>query len=99
MKNKLSYLGFLGFFAFFYYGKVTPDELFRLHVKNAATRAFFTWLVIGTIGYCVTMMTDNVAYLRFLNVMTLVIALLVFAISLERAEQREKKGLLDEDED
>lgn len=83
--------GFLGFFSFFFYAKITPDEFFILHVKNAATRAFFTGVVIGVIMLCGTVMVDSIVYLRLLIVLNFVIPLLVFAISLELFEQREKK--------
>jgi len=89
----------LGFLFFFYYAKVTPDEFFWLHVKNAATRAFFTWMTLGVVVYCGALLIDNVAYLRLLTMLPMVTALLVFIISLEIAEQREKKVLQYEYED
>ena len=109
MKNKLAYLGFLGFlgfyhlfegalfmfgfFGFFFYARVVMDELFLLHVRKAATRAFFIGVVVMAPIIVISFAIESSAWLRVLLILPFLVSILIFVISLEIFEQREKKGL------
>ncbi|MBZ4221470.1 DUF3796 domain-containing protein [Bacillus wiedmannii] len=107
----LGFLGFLGpfsflgniswasyffcFFFFFAYAKVVPDELFMLHVRLAATRAFFIALVLGSILLLSVFIFENLHVIRFIVIFSFFIPLGTFIINLEIFERREKKGMQD----
>ncbi|MED1560251.1 DUF3796 domain-containing protein [Bacillus paramycoides] len=86
---------FFGFFFFFAYAKVVPDELFMLHVRLAATRAFFIALVLGSILLLSVFIFENLHVIRFFVIFSFFIPLGTFIINLEVFERREKKGMQD----
>lgn len=98
----LSFLGdiswafyFFGFFFFFAYAKVVPDELFMLHVRIAATRAFFVALVLGSILLLSVFIFESLHIIRLFVIISVFIPLGTFLINLEIFERREKKGMQD----
>ncbi|EJR73605.1 DUF3796 domain-containing protein [Bacillus cereus] len=108
----LGFLGFLGplsflgetsftyyffvFFSFFLYAKVIPDELFVLHVRIAATKAFFVALVLGVLLILSIVIFADIHVIRLFVVLAVVIPLGTFIINLEIFERREKKGMQDD---
>ncbi|HFK1741657.1 DUF3796 domain-containing protein [Bacillus thuringiensis] len=84
------------FFFFFLYAKVIPDELFILHVRMAATRAFFVTLVFGSILLLSVSIFENVHVIRLFFGLSILIPLGTFLINLEIFEHREKKGMQDD---
>jgi Protein of unknown function (DUF3796) len=98
----LSFLGeitwafyFFGFFFFFKYAKVTPDELFILHVRIAATRAFFVALIPGILLIVSVFIFESIHVIRLFALLSVFIPFTTFLISLEIFEHREKKGMRD----
>ncbi|MED1012338.1 DUF3796 domain-containing protein [Bacillus mycoides] len=83
------------FFFFFAYAKVIPDELFILHVRISATRAFFVALVLGIILVLSIFIFENLHIIRFLVIISVFAPLGTFLINLEIFERREKKGMQD----
>jgi len=83
------------FFFFFLYAKVEPDELFILNVQRSAAKAFFFGLIFTAIAVTLSFVVDSAALIRLLFVLSFVVFLLTFIISLEIIERREKKGLED----
>lgn len=86
---------FFGFFFFFAYAKVVPDELFMLHVRIAATRAFFVAVVLGSILLLSVFILENLHIIRLFVIISFFIPLGTFIINLEIFERREKKGMQD----
>lgn len=86
---------FFGFFFFFAYAKVVPDELFILHVRIAATRAFFVAVVLGSILLLSVFILENLHIIRLFVIISFFIPLGTFIINLEIFERREKKGMQD----
>ncbi|HDR3652645.1 TPA: DUF3796 domain-containing protein [Bacillus anthracis] len=86
---------FFGFFFFFTYAKVVPDELFMLHVRIAATRAFFVALVLGSILLLSVFILENLHIIRLFVIISVCIPVGTFIINLEIFERREKKGMQD----
>ncbi|MGH0800809.1 DUF3796 domain-containing protein [Bacillus cereus] len=86
---------FFGFFFFFAYAKVVPDELFILHVRIAATRAFFVAVVLGSILLLSVFILENLHIIRLFFIISFFIPLGTFIINLEIFERREKKGMQD----
>ncbi len=86
---------FFGFFFFFAYAKVVPDELFILHVRIAATRAFFVAVVLGSILLLSVFILENLHIIRLFVIISFLIPLGTFIINLEIFERREKKGMQD----
>ncbi|PFV15886.1 DUF3796 domain-containing protein [Bacillus cereus] len=86
---------FFGFFFLFAYAKVVPDELFMLHVRIAATRAFFVAVVLGSILLLSVFILENLHIIRLFVIISFFIPLGTFLINLEIFERREKKGMQD----
>ncbi|SIR56321.1 DUF3796 domain-containing protein [Priestia flexa] len=82
-----------GFFGFFFYAKIVPDELFLLHVRKATTRAFFVGVIVTAPIMVISFAIENSAWLRFLLTIPFSVSMVIFVISLQIFEQREKKGL------
>lgn len=89
------FFGFFFFFFFFAYAKVVPDELFMLHVRIAATRAFFVALVLGSILLLSVFILESLHIIRLFVIISVFIPLGTFIINLEIFERREKKGMQD----
>ncbi|MEH6943830.1 DUF3796 domain-containing protein [Bacillus sp. JJ722] len=81
------------FFFFFTYAKVVPDELFMLHIRIAATRAFFVAMVLGIILVLSVFIFENLHIIRLLAGISVFAPIGTFIINLEIFERREKKGL------
>ncbi|HFJ9435712.1 DUF3796 domain-containing protein [Bacillus cereus] len=99
----LSFLGetsftyyFFAFFSFFLYAKVIPDELFILHVRIAATKAFFVSLVSGVLLILSIVIFGDIHVIRLFVALAVGIPLVTFVINLEIFERREKKGMQDD---
>ncbi|MED1639535.1 DUF3796 domain-containing protein [Bacillus thuringiensis] len=99
----LSFLGetsftyyFFAFFSFFLYAKVIPDELFILHVRIAATKAFFVSLVSGVLLILSIVIFTDIHVIRLFVALAVGIPLVTFVINLEIFERREKKGMQDD---
>ncbi|ACM15955.1 MULTISPECIES: DUF3796 domain-containing protein [Bacillus] len=99
----LSFLGetsftyyFFAFFSFFLYAKVIPDELFILHVRIAATKAFFVSLVSGVLLILSIVIFADIHVIRLFVALAVGIPLVTFVINLEIFERREKKGMQDD---
>ncbi|MGH1282471.1 DUF3796 domain-containing protein [Bacillus basilensis] len=87
---------FFAFFSFFLYAKVIPDELFILHVRIAATKAFFVALVSGVLLILSIVIFADIHVIRLFVVLAVGIPLVTFVINLEIFERREKKGMQDD---
>ncbi|MEH7461470.1 DUF3796 domain-containing protein [Bacillus thuringiensis] len=87
---------FFAFFFFFLYAKVVPDELFILHVRMAATKAFFVALVLGNILILSIFIFEDVHVIRLFVILAVSLPLVTFITSLEIFERREKKGMQDD---
>ncbi|MDX8367082.1 DUF3796 domain-containing protein [Cytobacillus sp. IB215665] len=81
------------FFILFLYAKVIPDELFKLHVKNAATKAFFIGMIMTFVIFIFSSNITNPAFLRLILLFPFLTSVLIFFTMLEVYERREKKGL------
>ncbi|PFZ09483.1 hypothetical protein COL63_22270 [Bacillus pseudomycoides] len=95
-ENSFSPYYFFLFFFFFLYAKVVPDELFILHVRMAATRAFIVTLVSGSILLLSVSIFENIHVIRLFVAISTLIPLGTFLINLEIFERREKKGMQDD---
>jgi hypothetical protein len=87
---------FFAFFSFFLYAKVIPDELFILHVRIVATKAFFVSLVSGVLLILSIVIFADIHVIRLFVALTVGIPLVTFVINLEIFERREKKGMQDD---
>lgn len=87
--------GFLGFFGFAYYIRyffVTPDEMFMLNIRKAASIGFFSGIAVTTIAVALRTLLPSLITSNMAAASCYVISMFCFTIALlilEFKEQRE----------